>query len=405
MSFSSLRQSFQEKNASINSALLAALIFSVPISTSVSSIFAILIVLVWIIEGDFTGKFQELRHNRLAIAVLAYVSLYALGLLWTDDLHWGLRQTQKQWKLLLLLPCLTIARRKDYKQYLTAFLAAMTISAVLSILIWLEIVHFKGVLPQYPIPFNSHISYNPLLALALYFLYHIVLVERPQGTRRPLLFAAGFVMTASMFITTGRTGQAAFFVLLFLLIMQYFKKRAVLGLAASLIILPALLVTAYQTGPGFKMRIDESIENLREYQAKQDTSTAARLTFTINSLRLAEKSPWFGVGTGDFPQEYQKINEAFSPSFPTTDDPHNHYLLVLTQFGVFGLLIFLSIFAVLLQKAFAVKDELQDFRLALPIFYLVIMLGGTYLLGQELSLCFAITSGILYKNDAAPNEF
>jgi O-antigen ligase len=404
MNLPSLRQSFQEKSENLLSYLLTALIFFVPISTSASSIFAILIVLLWIIEGNFTVKYNELRHSSLVIALLAYVSLYALGLLWTEDLHWGLRQAEKQWKLLLLLPCITIAQRKHYKQYLTVFLASMTFSAVLSLLIWLEIIHLKGILPQSPIPFNSHISYNPLLALALYFLYHTLLFKRPQGTLRALLFSAGLVMTGSMFITTGRSGQVAFFVLLFLLILQYFRKRIVLGLAASLIILPALLVTAYQTGPGFKMRIDESIENLQGYRTKQDTSTATRLTFAINSIHLIEKSPWFGVGTGDFPAEYQKINETLTPSFVTTDDPHNHYLLVLALFGFFGLLVFLSIFVVQLRKAYAEKTELQDFRLALPVFYLVIMFGGTYLLGQELSLCFAITSGILYRDNPALHQ-
>jgi hypothetical protein len=43
---------------------------------------------------------------------------------------------------------------------------------------------------------------------------------------------------------------------------------------------------------------------------------------------------------------------------------------------------------------------MEDFRLALPIFYLTIMLGGTYLLGHELALCFAVTGALFYGNPA-----
>ncbi|MFN2366278.1 MAG: O-antigen ligase family protein, partial [Desulfurivibrionaceae bacterium] len=318
--------------------------------------------------------------------------------LWTDDLSWGLTQTKKQWKLLLFLPLLTITRREHYKYYLTSFLAAMTLSAFLSFLLWQELIHFKGVTPQFPIPFNSHISYNPLLALALYLLYHVIIfAPRPPAKQLAFLVPAALIMTGSMFITTGRTGQAAFFILIILLTLQYFRKRIAFGLVAILIMLPVLLITAYNTGPGFRMRVNDTVANLKEYRSKPDKSIPQRLTFAANSLHIAADSIWFGVGTGDFPNEYKKINAAHSPSFKYTDDPHNHYLLVLTQFGVVGLLVFLSIFIIQIRQTFSINNGLHHFRVALPVFYLTIMAAGTYLLGHELSLSFAITSSILNK--------
>jgi O-antigen ligase len=399
-----MTHSVQQKLGEINSYLLAALIFSLPISTSASSVLAILIVLLWVSEGNFSRKFKELRANTLVFTILAYTSLFALGLLWSDDLQWGVTQTVKQWKLLLFLPLLAVVRRDHYKLYLGAFLAAMTLSAVLSFLIWQEIIHFRGIPSQYPIPFNSHISYNPLLALALYFLFHKLLFSQPTAKQLAILVPAGLVMTGSMFITTGRSGQAAFFVLLFLLTLQYFRKNITRGLAVALIILPALLATAYHTGPGFKMRLDESVNDMKEFRSKSQTSTSLRFVFAINSLHMAADSPWFGVGTGDFPTEYKKINESKSPDFAPTDDPHNHYLLVLAQFGIFGLLLFLAIFALQFRRAWTGKNDLRDFRLALPCFYLTIMFGGTYLLGHELSICFAITSAVFYGEDYEPDR-
>jgi len=391
-------QAFRQKSRAINSYLLISLIFFIPISTSLSSVFAILIFLFWILSIDLDELREQLR-NPLIIAVLAYVSLFAIGLLWTDDLAWGLHQTEKQWKLLLLLPLMSTVVRVHYRYYLASYLTSMLFSAILSFLLWLEIINFEGVSPQYPIPFNTHISYNPLLALALYFIFHIILFRfRELSPRRLLLMiTSAVVMTGSMFITTGRTGQLAFFVLLVILILQYFRRRITWGLVITSILIPLLILAAYQFGPGFKMRVDTGIRSFEGFRSKPETSIAQRLTFAINSLELATDNFILGVGTGDFPSEYKKINEINSPAFMVTDDPHNHYLLVLTQFGIIGFLVFLSIFVVQIKMAWLSEDSLKDYRYALPVFYLTIMTSGTYLLGQELSLCFAVSSAILYS--------
>jgi len=398
-----MQDSLQQKIGAINSGLLIALIFFVPISTSLSSVLAVLIMLLWLAEGNLASKFRKILQNELALALLAYISLFIIGLLWTDDLAWGLKQTKKQWKLLLYLPLLTTARREHYRHYFISFISAMLLSAILSFLLWLEIIHFKDVLPRYPIPFNSHISYNPLLALALYLVYHrMIFTPQHQPRQLATLLVAGIAMTGSMFITTGRTGQIAFFVLTALLALQYFSKRIVAGIMAVIVLVPLLLTTAYYLGPGFRARITEAVSDIREYRSKPEKSTAQRLTFAENSLKMAADSIWIGVGTGDFPAEYRKTNEKNSPAFAPVDDPHNHYLLVLTQFGLVGLATFLSIFVVQLRQAFTINDGYRHFRVALPIFYLTIMTGGTYLLGQELSLCFAIGSALLYKSTGPP---
>lgn len=389
---------FRHKIGIVNSWLLALLIFSLPISTSLSTVLALLIILLWLIEGDFSAKFATIRDNHLSYAILAYTSLFVIGLLWTEDLSWGIKQAVKQWKLILFFPLLTVSRREHFQLYIGAFIAAMTLSAGLSFLIRFELIQFRGVSALYPVPFNTHISYNPLLAFAIYLLQHCLFSRRWTFAQQAFLLPAGLLMIGSMFITTGRTGQAAFFILLFLMILQRLKRHRIMGLCLGMLLIPALVLTAYQTGPGFRMRTDEAIADLRGgYRNQPDSSpTAQRLTFAVNSVKLFTNSPWFGVGTGDFPGEYKKINTIHSPSFPATDDPHNHYLLVLCQFGIFGLLVFLSIFWLQIRYALSSKDEVGDIRLALPVFYLSIMLGGTYLLGHELAIGFAVSSALLF---------
>ena len=59
---------------------------------------------------------------------------------------------------------------------------------------------------------------------------------------------------------------------------------------------------------------------------------------------MIKKNPIIGIGTGDFPYEYQKINQINSPNLPEAENPHNMYVLVLMQLGFLGLASMLSIF-------------------------------------------------------------
>ena len=72
-------------------------------------------------------------------------------------------------------------------------------------------------------------------------------------------------MVFNMFITQGRTGQIAFFALMGILIMQYFKGQRIKALIAILILLPGIFLTAYQTSPLFEQRANLAIKEIVNY--------------------------------------------------------------------------------------------------------------------------------------------
>ena len=82
------------------------------------------------------------------------------------------------------------------------------------------------------------------------------------------------------------------------------------------------------------------------YEVNKNTPVGLRINFAVNTFELIKISPIFGIGTGDFPDEYKKINQIKSPEAHITSQPHNMYLLIFAQVGVLGLTVFLWFFLI-----------------------------------------------------------
>jgi len=173
-----------------------------------------------------------------------------------------------------------------------------------------------------------------------------------------------------------------------------------------LIVTSSIFFTAYQSSNIFQYRTDAAIHNIQNYGTSliyKNSSVGLRITFLINSWGLIKENPILGVGTGDFPSEYEKINNIQSPGVLNTSNPHNMYLLVLTQLGIVGLVSFLSIFYYQIKWSYLSENKfIRDVGIALPLLYLLIMLSDSYLLGHYTSLLYIFFSAFLYKNFDKP---
>ena len=93
-------------------------------------------------------------------------------------------------------------------------------------------------------------------------------------------------MVINMFITQGRAGQVAFFAMIAILILQYFKGQRIKTLIVTLILIPVIFITALQTSPHFKQRALLAIDEIVNYDVKTVaeeqsilSSTGARILF------------------------------------------------------------------------------------------------------------------------------
>ena len=400
--------------------LLILLAFLMPLTVAGANIIIVIICLFWLLSGSYYVKFKQIINSKLMIASIFFYFLHIIGLIWTEDLKWGLHMLHKMWYFLLLLPVLFSIMKKEYiRPIIFVFLAAIAITEVISYLIWFEIIiPFKSATVSNPTPFMSHVSYNPILAFAIYLVSHEIFFNKKLSKFQFFLYSFFSIsMTVNMFLTGGRAGQVMFFAALAVLIFQFFNAEKIKSLFIIFITIPAIFFSAYQVSDLFKNRVDSAIRDIIRYEgvnvdktkwsgkdtiydlANINTPVGERISYAVYSWKIFAENPIIGVGTGDFPIEYAKLNRIYSPRMVTTNHPHNMYSLIGVQLGVIGLLSLMSIFYFQIVQSFKSSSRfLRDVGITLPLMYILIMSSDSYLLGHYTTLMSVLFSSILYKD-------
>lgn len=365
--------------------ILLLLLF--PWSTSLGEILAVLLVVVWMAQGGFQDKLSRIASNHFALMAIAFFLWHVMGLLWTEDLDRGLSMTSKALNFLLIPITLTLAPREHLPRAILAFVASMSI---------LGIIIIVKVLSGLP-PSLRTISHAPFLAFAVY----LAATYYRDGTGlsrtgKSLLVLAGLIMTAALFATTGRAGHLLFFALFSLFIFQIFKRKALFAAFAAMILGAVLFAGMYQISDPFRLRLNQAVSDVRNYQKQEATSVGLRIWFTLNTMEIIRQHPWLGVGTGDYFTEYAKVNQVRSPGLANTTNAHNMYLQVWAQLGLAGLLLMLALFHFQIMAALRTADPLaRHVGIAFPLSYLLLMFSDTYLMGHFTLLFFVVFSAYL----------
>ena len=377
----------------INSYTLIGLIFSIPFSTSVSGIFSAVILVGWLLKGDYKRDWDQIISSQIVIACVLFLGLHIVGLLWTSDLAHGLAVLKKQWKFLMIPLCVCCSRKDHIKFYTGSLVLAMNISVLISFGIWLEIISpINRATINNPVPFGTHITYNVLLAVAIYLLARHMLFEIPASfARQGFYLLLLTIMIVNMFITGGRSGQVMFFAAVIVMCFQYFEGRLIKASAVSLVISFTILAVAYSYSDLFRQRLTGAMTN-------RHASVQERVAYAIGGLKIFIGHPLVGVGTGDFPAELKIVQPNHRPGF-YGGNPHNMYIKAMVQFGILGLASVLYIFYVQICHALRTPDlMLGQVGLAFPLLFMVANFGESYLSVHATSLLFAAFSSFLYKS-------
>ena len=383
--------------------LLLLFAFSLPFGPAINNIVSVLIVLVWLIEGQFKKKYLQICRNPIAIWAIVFFMVHVIGLLWTENLGWGVHIVGKEAKFLLIPVFMTAARKEHIKSYVIAFLLAMSLSEIISYLIWFELIPPTNTALKegYPSPFMEHHSYTPFLAFAVYILLHEIFFDSNLN-RRGLIISLFFTITMSfnLFIAGGRAGQVGFFIVYGLILLQYFHKSIIKAFLIIFVSFPLIFFLLYSYVPNFQVRIIEGVNDIRVFDSNPNTAIGLRAHYVMNTVKIIEKKPLFGEGTGDFPDVYRVINNQNSPLAMPTVHPHNMYLLVLAQLGIFGLFPLIMIFYSQIRISRTKQSPYYRLQLLLPLFFIILNLSDCYLLGHFTLSLFVLFSAILYGADS-----
>ena len=377
---------------------------SIPISIAATNIFIGLFVVCWIIEGNIREKLEKIKKSKWMISVLSLLILYCLAMMWGDE-HSNAKGTFQILSLFLTFIVFETSKlnQSTLKWGALLFLFATFISAILAILINQEII-----LPLHN--YTSIISPHWAKSAFIWYTYHNILLAfssllcffllaEKKSKHRWLLIIFILIYCLSMFTERGRAGQLIFFLIFGIYAIYYFKKKIIYSIAIISFLISCCYVS-YQYSVVFQKRfnitmtaVQDEINNVNLPSIDKGDKEDIRFFFVRKSLEYIKKKPILGYGTGSFAKTFNmRVNEKH-PKLMTT--PHNTYLYVLFETGIFGLIILLSIFYFQIKSLY--RLEYNFHRVLLPFGLMVIMFFDAYLFSFVVTI-FYIYLFTLYNN-------
>ena len=357
--------------------------FLIPISRAGIAFFSISLLLVWIFSDNFKLKAKYLIENRITLYLIIFFTLSFISISWSDDISGGLYYFRKY---IYIIPIFVIAsslQKKYISHIISAFLLGMIISEIFSYGIFFEIFQYKNILPSNPTPFMHHIPYSMFLAFTSLLILNRIFFAKTLNIKIVLTLYF-LVVLVNLFINSGRTGQVAFIITLFIILFINIKNRLI-ALYSILLLSTTILITSYSISPNFHQRVDSAINQTKEiFNNNYCTSWGRRVGGWIVAKEIFIDNPIIGTGLSydmvylkryiDNNREIFNNYNKNNPCVRTLYHYHNYYIQTAVRLGVVGFIIFMLIFYYILKLD--IRD--REIKSLLFIFLSIFMVSNLF---------------------------
>lgn len=384
--------------------LAVALAFSLPLSTSATSILAIL----WLLAILPTLRFEEVRRVVVTpegCLPLLLVLLAVIGTLWAD-IDWsariaGLRPFLK----LLAIPLLFVQFQRSDRGWrvlygLLGSCVLLLIASFISIL--LDRSFISGKLPG--IVAKDYISQSGFFVLSIFLLLELAvsawLEKRIWMLAVQLCLIGAFLLNLSV-VATSRTALLVIPVL-FLLFSIRRGWRIALGVCAISI---ALLLTTWHSSSYLERRLQSAFSLEADDHRLNAISNRQRITYWQASLELIKQAPLIGHGAGSIRNMYQH----YTVTDPNSDinriaNPHNETFRIALQLGALGAAILYGMWAAH-ARMFSGSSAAAWFGLAALVQNVLGSLVNSHISdfteGWTYAICIGVAGGIVKRTRSA----
>lgn len=334
--------------------------FFIPWSRSGISIFSAFFALLWFLEGNYREKFNFLRKDPISVAIFSFVIYLVVTLLWTENYERAYANLKDFSYLLIAPPAIFSLQKKALRLLMPAFAAGVILDIIISYILFFELIHVDGVIPENPRVFMTHLEYSLLMALFSLYSLNNALFLPLRGKKGRLYFVLAALSAILLFLTHGRSGQLAFLVILPFVLLFRFQGRLRLyallgGIAAGVFI----VFMALQFTTSFEARAAHALKSLKMAQeGDYRTSWGKRVLANRYAAQIFTESPIFGHGVGDSTRELEKKIDLYeTPEMKAYMDEfvdfhlHNQYMEYAVQGGLIALALFFNLFFQLLRQA------------------------------------------------------
>jgi len=304
------------------------------------------------------------KTARIEYFLLAYYMIVIASFLAATDKNAALTDILDMGKDIVIIYCILFALRQPHSWKQTTWLIMIT-TALLSLLsVYQIITHnyqqtFFGLAsvqmqqvfgdsstPRVAGPVNAPNLWGQILVAISTLLIFRIIHEKRNLTKFATLVMLGIILFAVL--NTYSRGAYLVLAIDMVLIFFVFEKRfspifAFAGLGILILLLPFLPAT-------YRDRFYTLSDFTAQNGIYQDTSFRGRSSEMLTGLAMFAEHPILGVGTGNYPTNYQRYAQLIGIEFrATARDPHSLYVQVLAETGILGAITFFGMIFFLLD--------------------------------------------------------
>ncbi len=326
-----------------------------PFSLALGNVFMVLLVLFWLLSGDYEKRWKIVRHKSVVWLALGLYFLLLLGVTYTvasfNDIQLSLVKYSKLLIMVLLISLLDDAAWRE--RCMNAFLVGMLfVLGTIYATIWFDVpwavTHAKGWGGEH-VAFGDRITQSIMVT----FLVLLALVKSNNvsciGLKVFWWTVALLSMVSITHLSGGRTGYLLLITVL--IIFSIFSGSGLKRVSILSLLVAAVVVLAFSSKM-LQQRVQLAASEAKSYETMEITSIGGRINFWKKSLQLIEERPWVGWGTGSYHDQWCRITSDRVEwcSFGRWH-PHNQFLLFWLENGVLGLVIFAAfVFSPILSR-------------------------------------------------------
>jgi len=368
--------------------------FAIPLSTAAMSITSGLLLIFWLLSGNFSLKFERIMQSQTALWVLGLFALLAVGLLYSSAEIDGAIDTFSKYKKLLIVPIIiSLMLSERWRRYaIRSFMIGMMVLLAISYLKYFDVLPHGPVNQEYT-AFKNRITHGIFMAFFFYLTVQFT-ISYPRW-RWIFITVAILAIYNTVFMNNGRSG---YIVLISLIILLFYQHVGWKGLLIAVITTPLLFSTAYYVSNDFQSRIDHSVSDVMAYTSgdyKNLHGISYRLEYYQTTLKVIKESPIYGFGTGSLATEYKKV--ADKEGLEPTDNLHNEFLMITSQLGVIGFAVFCLMLFFQWRASFKLDRENQLILQGLLVTMVVGCLFNSLLMDSGEGKFYVILLAIIFS--------
>lgn len=343
--------------------------FGIPWSNASFNIGFYLTLIFFTLSFAFADRWQEVLKNPVVIIALSLFALISLETIYSNSRVDLANYDFIHYRKLLAIPLLVavFTTNEHKKQLLLGYCLGVAVLMLPTLLDGFGIIHFFNfnitsyrnaaysasqngapnlVYWRNQIVHGFHVSilFSACLIGAFYY----------KKYRNILLIISGLCLIDIVFFIYGRMALLSLLASIITIAIIYSPTKKRIALILTFIVVASSAV--YFIVPTIQTRVDSIANQENAYSKDKNISTSGgiRLHYWAKSWQLFKHSPIIGNGSGSFRQSM--ITDSDPLAFLGHRHAHNEYLTQLSQYGLIGFLLLISIITISLKNAKKIED-------------------------------------------------